>query len=443
MPENVTKFGTEDITDLEMFAAKLNKQFGKYNDLLGSTATKAEIKQMQADLIVENKEILDKITAEGDKVEEMKKQLLDFTETIKVQGSSIAKMKTAMGDVESRPSFKKSISKALDEQKSELEAFHNKKNRSFSMQIDTKAVDFGGTYGSGAAQQSTLPFQQPLGPDYEAFDVRTIVPTGTIDQNNLSYPQERSDSRTNNEGWKTENAEGTASDFGFTMVDVTGKYYKDHIKVSRFALRDTSWLQNYLSNQMLAALIVKLNTGVIADDGTSQTIDGLLNNANAFTGAGAAYSGKFSTSADYYSAIAAARADLKKTYHRMGNTVMLDPVDAAIMADSRDTTGRYINSPFSGYNAAGLTQMIGGMRLVEAEDITDGSFLVADIQPSTVQLLFAGPIDIMLSMDDDDNFTKDLVTIKIGANVMLPIYKTTALLKGVLATVQGNIKGGA
>jgi hypothetical protein len=150
--------------------------------------------------------------------------------------------------------------------------------------------------------------------------------------------------------------------------------------------------------------------------------------------------GKFAN-ADYFSVIRAARAEMKKTYKNKMNTLLLDPIDWAIMADARTTIGGFLVPELANANS-GFNPIVGG-NVYETADMDDGQYLIANISPSTVQLLFNGPIDILMSDSDDDNFTKDLITLKIGANVMLPIYNTNAFLKGTLETDRNTILKGA
>jgi hypothetical protein len=309
------------------------------------------------------------------------------------------------------------------------------------MHIDLKDLAFTGTYGSGAAQQAYMPFGVPVGPDVEEFDIRMVVPTGTIDSEKLEYPQERSDSLTNNLAFVTENDQTTTNAFGFTMATANTKRATAHIKVSRRAMRNSAWLASYINMRLMQQFIAKLNTAVIADDGSPTTeLDGLLNNANTF--AGTDFASKFAN-ADYFSVLRAARGEMKKTYKRNPNTVFVDPVEFAVMSDARTTIGDFISAnPALSRDALGFNN-ISGMKVWETADITDGDYLIADISPSTVQLLFNGPIEILASDSDDDNFTKNLITLKIEADVMLPIYNTNAFVKGTFADDLATILAGA
>ncbi len=83
------------------------------------------------------------------------------------------------------------------------------------------------------------------------------------------------------------------------------------------------------------------------------------------------------------------------------------------------------------------------MASVESSDIVVDAFLVAAIMPAYMQLLFNGPIEILATDAHASNFISDLVTIKLEAKVMLPVYNANALIKGVLATELAAITPGA
>lgn len=434
----MSQITSEQAANKELLAAAINNALAKMSETMTSKATKED----WAKLVVEFKELHGKLEASGAEVAGLKKEIEKAIDAAKVQGEKLNHVYNTFGREQERKSFRGVALDVLKQKETAeaLKAFYEERVNRFKMEVPVTKVAFSGTYGSGAAQNPAMPFTVPAGPDYEMADIRTIVPTGTIEMSKLDYPSERAASRTDNLGFAAgENAETTASAYGFTMTSVTAVYIKDHVKVSRFALRDTAWLSAYLQNQMFSKLVAKLNSNVITGTGGSNDLNGLLNNANTFAGTG--MSGAF-PNADYFSVLTAARAEMGKTYKRRPNTVILDPVDAAVIADSRSTIGSFLMNPYASQSGAGFLQHM-GMAFTEFADMTDGGYLVADLQPSTVQLLFNGPIEVLMSDSDDDNFTKDLITLKIGANVMLPIYNTNALLKGTLATDRATIISGA
>lgn len=433
---NSKKFGAEEVTDPEQFAALLNKQFAKYNEILSNSATKSEIKQMQADLIVENKDILSKVTANGDEMQKLVKQLESFTETIKIQGETITKMKTAFIGNESKPRLGDTIVKMITKD-GVFNDFIAGKTSTQRFEIQTKDVAFGGTYGSGAAGQSAMPFQVPQMPPMENFDVRLILPTGSVDSTSLKFPQERAASLTDATASKAENASLAESTMGFTMAEVTAHRIGAFIEVSRTALRNSSWLSNYINNRLMAMLIKNLNTQIIAATGSGTDVNGLYNNANAFDPAtNFTAVTQNPTNADV---IRAAIAEMNSSYFINANSAFLNPIDAAIAAISKTTIGEYIDpKSFLSPNVLGYSSQW-GLRNIESANITKDTFLIAAVQAAYMELLFNGPIEVIATDSHASQFIDDIVTIKIQVHAMLPIYNANALMKGTFSTAKATM----
>ena len=112
----------------------------------------------------------------------------------------------------------------------------------------------------------------------------------------------------------------------------------------------------------------------------------------------------------------------------------MNPVDHTILTSTKNTIADFINpATFLSSGNMGYTSMF-GLRPIKSADITKGTYLVAAIDAAYMQLLFNGPIEIIATDSHDTNFIKNLVTLKLEADVMLPIYNANALLKGTFAT---------
>jgi hypothetical protein len=434
MEENKTKFGAAEVNDPEQFAALLNKQFAKYNDLLSGTSTKGEVKQMYADLVVENKEILSKVAATGDEMAKLKKQLEDANNSLIAQGETITKFKNVLSNDNHKETLGDAITRKITKE-NVLKDLIDGKTASSRFEIETKDVAFTGTYGSGAAQQSYMPFQIPQMPPMENSDVRLILPTGTINSEKLSFPQERALSLTDATDTKTENGALGESTMGFTMGTANAKRMGAYIEVSRTALKNSAWLGSYINNRLIAMLIKTLNLQVIKGAGADQDINGLYNNANAFD-ASTNFSG-VSSNPSIFDVIRAAMADMNSSYFVNANSVLLNPTDAAIAAIAKNTIADYIDpASFLQRNNVGYTGNW-GLRNIETGNITKNTLLVAAIQQAYMELLFNGPIEVIASDSHASNFVSDLVTIKVQVQAMLPIYNANALMK--VTSVSGAI----
>ena len=418
----------DSVNTPELLAAEINKAFQKYNNMLSVTATAQQVKEVQAQMIVENKDLLNKISVNGDEMAKLKATLENFNEVVKKQGEAIATMKTYAGESR-KQSFSELLYKELENKA--FDDIANERVAKTRIQIQTKDIAFTGTYGSGAAGQAVMPFQVPQMPPMENFDVRLILPTGTIDSEKLEYPQERAASLTDSTASKAENAVGVASEFGFTMETANSKRITTFVNISRRALRNTAWLSNYISNRLMALFVKELNREAIAATGSGTDLNGLVNQANTF--AGTDFAGTIEN-ANYMDVINCAMGEMESTYDLMPNSILMNPVDHTILTSTKNTIADFINpSTFLSSGNTGYTSMF-GLRPIRSKNITKGQYLVAAIDAAYMQLLFNGPIEIIATDSHDTNFIKNLVTLKLEADVMLPIYNANSLLKGTFAT---------
>jgi len=431
--EEKNKFGAQEVNDPEMFAALLNKQFAKYNELLSGTATKSEVKQALYDLQIDNKSILERVTGEGVKMEDLKKQLADFQETVKMQGETITKMKTAFIPVEQRKSFSQALAESIAAK--EFKDFAEGKTSKARFQLDLKDVAFTGETGSGAVGQAIMPFQVPQLPPAENFDARLILPTGTIESSSLQYPYESA--VTNAMTHEAENDAAAESTMGFTMGTAYATRIATFIEVSRSALRNSAWLNQYISNRLMQMFVGELNSEAIAGAGSGNgmvgdnALKGLLEFANTFAGTNFAAA---IANANYFDVLNCAKGEMNGLYNIVPNTYLVNPYTGTILTSTKNTISDFVSpATFLQPNAQGYSGAF-GMRQIESSDITVGTYLAAAINPAYMQLLFNGPIEILASDSHSSNFIADLVTIKLEARVLLPVYNANALMKGTFAS---------
>jgi hypothetical protein len=81
----------------------------------------------------------------------------------------------------------------------------------------------------------------------------------------------------------------------------------------------------------------------------------------------------------------------------------------------------------------GQRMTIAGVPIIATDIVTAGTFMTADLNKAA-ELLFEDNIMTEFAYEDGDNFTKNLVTVRVEESVALPIYYTTAMLKGSFAT---------
>jgi hypothetical protein len=443
MADEVKKLTGEDITTPEMLAAEINKAFAKYNTLLTKTATSQEVRDIQATLIVENKELLTKIQSSGEQMDLQKKQIEKLVDTITIQGDTLTKMKTAFAPNENKKTFYSQVDECV--RTKDFQDFIEGKTGKAKFQIETKDVAFTGTYGAGAAVQPYLAFAAPQQPPIEAFDIRLLLPTGTIDQSSLQYPMEYDPTNVaaNVMHHESENGAANENTLQFTWGTAYATRIAAFIEVSRSALRNTAWLNQYITNRMMRTFIGELNQQSICGGGSAagmaadNALKGLVDFANTF--AGTQFTAKIAN-ANYFDVLNCAKGEMNGLYNIVANTYLVNPYTGTILTSSKNTISDFVSpATFLQPNAAGYSGAF-GMKQYEAADIVAGEYLVASISPSFMQLLFNGPIEILATDAHASNFIADLGTIKLEAKVLLPVYNANALMKGTFETDLATIK---
>jgi hypothetical protein len=440
MEEPVKPLTAEDTATAEMLAASMNNIVKKYNSILSGTALAKDLNQVKADLIIETKNIAQQLEKGGEDFGKLKHAFDGLMDVIKIQGESITTLKTAFDPKLQRKSFRDMVYENLT--KGAFKDISEQKSSRAKFEIETKDLAFGtvGGFGSGDAGAAYRPFDTPYLPPAENFDIRLVVPTGTIDTMKLEFPQERAASLTNSIASAAENGNAAESSIGFVNTAVTAKRITTFIEVSRSALKNSAWLSNYISNRLMQFFVAELNEQVIAGAGGGvDDIHGLFDEAN--TAAFVHFAGQC-PDGNKMDVLNFAAGEMEHLYNITPNTIFMNPVDSRILASSKNTLADFINpGTFLLPNNMGY-QTIFGMKPINAKDVTVDSYLVAAIAPQYMQLLFCGPIEILATDSHASNFIADLVAIKIEAMVMLPIYNSNALLKGTLTADLATVKGG-
>jgi hypothetical protein len=165
-------------------------------------------------------------------------------------------------------------------------------------------------------------------------------------------------------------------------------------------------------------------------------LNGLVNQANTFAGTNFAAQ---IPNANYFDVLNCAKGEMNGLYYQVANTYLINPYTGTILTSSKNTISDFVSpATFLQPNNAGYSGAF-AMRQYESADITVGEYLVANISPSNMQLLFNGPIEVMATDSHASNFIADLVTIKIEGRVLLPVYNANSLMKGTFTTDHATI----
>ena len=303
-----------------------------------------------------------------------------------------------------------------------------------------KDINWGaaGANGTNDVVHNAMPFNVPQYPFEEPFDVRSYIPVATVDTGSLDYPQEL----LYTDGMDVQGETGVSDEttITFQMVTENANRIATYAEVSRRALRNTAWLSQYLANRFMEKFIKLLNTQVLVGDGTGDNMLGIIPQATAYATAQAGYVDTIpSGESTLIDAIIAMKAQLYDTANVMANACFISPATHYLLTVQKTTTREYAyDQVLAQVDSHGIWR-INGLMLIISKDVPDGDALIGLVTPNVLQLLFNGGIDMATTQSHSTNFIASLVAFRFEADVLFPVYRPYAFIKGTLATVQADI----
>jgi HK97 family phage major capsid protein len=216
----------------------------------------------------------------------------------------------------------------------------------------------------------------------------------------------------------TQAAAKPESDITFEQYNVPVQTIAHWIKVSNQLLADAPAIAAYINTRLRDGLAQKVDSQLLNGTGTAPQLSGLTDSGN-FT----AYT---ATAGDnLVDAINRAKYQLW-AIGRMPDTVIVNPADWSTMELTREGsgTGMYL------YGLPG--QLAGanpfGVRVVMSNNMGVGKFLIGSLNTSTVVYNRQGAVVEMGYINDD--FTKNLVTIRAEERLGLGVERPSGILYG-------------
>lgn len=289
--------------------------------------------------------------------------------------------------------------------------------RNSKARIETKATmttATGAAGGVGAAIQTTrLPGVLEI--PQRQLTIRALLAQGNMDGNTIEWIREHS--RTNSAAPVAEGAAKPQSDFRLELVNTSAKVIAHTMKVSRQALSDVAALRSMIDNRLSYGLDLVEENQILNGDGTGQNLAGIIPQATAFS---TPLVGADTQSIDkirlmmLQAALALLPAD----------GVVMNPADWAWIELLKDTQGRYI----IGNPQGGIGATLWGLPVVPSMAMTVDKVLVGAFRTGA-QIFDRWETTIETGYENDD-FTKNLVTILAEKRLALATYRPGAFIYG-------------
>ena len=265
---------------------------------------------------------------------------------------------------------------------------------------------------------TVFPDQRPgvIPGDFAPLTVRQLIPAVTVNTNMVNSLRE--DAWTNSAAEVSQGASKNESEVTFEQYNVPITTVAHWIKVSNQLLADAPAIAAYIDTRLRDGLAQRVDRQLLLGNGTSPNLSGLTDSGN--------YTAYTPSSDDTLTdAINRAKYTLWAIGH-MPDVCIVNPADWGAMERIRESAsgGQYL------YGMPGMNAGVNpfGVRIVLSNHITAGKFLVGAIRTSTVLYNRQGVTVEMGYVNED--FTKNLVTIRAEERLGLGVERPTAILYG-------------
>lgn len=281
-----------------------------------------------------------------------------------------------------------------------------------SAALTTLTTDADGSVGDGMGVQKLGIVELPQ----SQLRVRDLLMQGQMSEGSIEYPQE-----TGFTNAAAETAEGAAKPESTMKLDIkvaSAKTIAHYFKVSRQALADVKQLRSHIDNRLIYGVKLREDRQILNGDGTGANIEGIVAQASAyaapFTPAGTV------TMIDVLR-LAALQAELAEL---PASGYVLNPTDWGRIELLKDANDRYMIGQPQGMTPANLWRL----PVVTTQGMTEDKFLAGAFN-SAAQLWDREDVTVQVGYENDD-FTKNLVTILGEERVALTVYRPEAFIYG-------------
>lgn len=251
--------------------------------------------------------------------------------------------------------------------------------------------------------------------------IRDLIPVGRTTSNLIEYTKENV--FTNNAGGQYaspafENVTKNESGITFTLESMPVRTLAHWIPVSKQVLDDSPMLQSFIEGRLQYGLKLHEEDQLLNGDGTGAELSGILKSGN-FTAYTRAQTGDTNIDTLRRAITQAALSEF------MADTIVINTADWEAIELTKATDGQYVwTNP-----ALGNAPQLWGKRVVATNSITAGTFLVGAFAMGA-QIWDRQQASVMVSLENSDNFVKNMVTILAEERLALCVYRPAAFISG-------------
>jgi HK97 family phage major capsid protein len=249
--------------------------------------------------------------------------------------------------------------------------------------------------------------------------IRDLIAPGRTQSNMIEYVRETG--FTNNAAPVSENPTGEKpeSDIDFELVQTGVKTIAHLVRASKQILDDAAQLQSYIDARLRYGLQLREEAQLLKGSGTGNNLLGIYTQATAYNNT--FFTVQAQTRIDQIR-LALLQAELAEYY---ADGIVLNPIDWAAIELTKDGENRYIIANPFGTTPASLWSR----PVVPTQSMDSGDFLVGAFRLGA-QLFDREDANVVISTEDKDNFSKNMITIRAEERLALAVYRPEAFVKG-------------
>jgi HK97 family phage major capsid protein len=268
-----------------------------------------------------------------------------------------------------------------------------------------------------AANVQLLPGIIPAAP--RKLHVRALLPTGVMTTSAIHYLQE-----TGSEGaaaaWLDNSGNKPQIDFDLTEKVAPSEFIAGYLRITRKALDDISAMRSYLQTRLLESYLDAEDNQILNGNGTSPNLDGIITNAEAYTGFRTIQVEKLIDSI----------AQVESNNHS-ANGILLSPEQYYALLLTKGTTNDYTLPGLGSVNSVNGQLFVAGIPVFRSTAMSDSNYIVGDWAIGAQLFIRENPI-VRFFEEDGTNVRENKITVRVEGRVALPIYYTDAFVTGSL-----------
>lgn len=294
--------------------------------------------------------------------------------------------------------------------------------RHAKMDVKATTITSATTAAAGSAGGLIIPQYQTgiVAPNQRRLTIRDLLLQGTTNSNAITYMRETG--FTNAAAVQAKEGDKKAqSDLKFDQQTVNVSTIAHYIKASKQILSDAPMLASYIDGRLMYGLKLVEEQQLLNGDGLNGNLKGIIPQATAFANP--------ATSVTTYTIIDQLRLAMLQAvlaeYPATGH--VLNPIDWATIEIAKDNEARYLIGNPQGTTAPTLW----GLPVVATQSMQAGKFLTGAFNMAA-QIFDAETASIEVGFENDD-FTRNLVTVLCEERLALAVYRPEAFIFGTLA----------